>query len=63
MSSDSDSVATAAASLGGRLVAEGRPEDIAKHSESYTGQYLAKALAPKRAKSKRRKASTNRSAA
>ncbi len=48
---------------GGRLVAEGRPEDIAKHSESYTGQYLAKALAPKRAKSKRRKASTNRSAA
>ncbi len=26
---------------GGRVVAEGRPEDIAKVAESYTGQYLA----------------------
>ena len=48
---------------GGRLVAEGRPEDIAGHADSYTGQYLAKALAPKRAKPKRRKAAAKRSAA
>jgi len=26
---------------GGRVVAEGRPEDIARVKESYTGQFLA----------------------
>jgi len=35
---------------GGRLVAEGHPEDIAKNKASYTGQYLVKTLAPKLAK-------------
>lgn len=29
---------------GGRLVAEGRPEDIAKVAESHTGQYLKRVL-------------------
>ncbi len=35
---------------GGRLVAEGRPEDIAKMAESYTGQYLAGLLKRRPAK-------------
>ena len=29
---------------GGRIVAEGRPEQVAKVADSYTGQFLAKAL-------------------
>jgi excinuclease ABC subunit A len=29
---------------GGELIAEGTPEDVAKHKISYTGQYLAKVL-------------------
>ena len=48
---------------GGRLVAQARPEDMARMTESYTGQYLAKALAPRRAKPKRRRAAAKRSAA
>jgi len=32
---------------GGRLVAQGSPEDVAKVKESYTGQYLKKVLAKK----------------
>ena len=48
---------------GGRLVAQARPEDMAQVSESYTGQYLAKALVPRRAKPKRRRAAAKRSAA
>ncbi len=48
---------------GGRLVAEGSPEDISQHAESYTGQYLVKALTPKQVKPKRRRASAKRSAA
>ena len=48
---------------GGRLVAEASPEDMARNTESYTGQYLAKALAPKRATPKRRRATAKRSAA
>ncbi len=35
---------------GGRVVAEGRPEDIAKVPESYTGQYLAQMLKRRPAK-------------
>ncbi len=35
---------------GGRVVAEGRPEDIAKVAESYTGQYLAGLLKRRPAK-------------
>ena len=48
---------------GGRLIAQARPEDMARNPESYTGQYLAKALAPRRAKPKRRRAAAKRSAA
>ena len=48
---------------GGRLIAEASPEDMARNTESYTGQYLAKALAPKRATPKRRRAAAKRSAA
>jgi excinuclease ABC subunit A len=29
---------------GGRIVASGTPEDVAKNKESYTGRYLAKKL-------------------
>jgi excinuclease ABC subunit A len=29
---------------GGRVIAEGRPEEIVEVSESYTGQYLKKRL-------------------
>jgi len=48
---------------GGRLVAEGEPEGLAQIKDSYTGQYLAKALAPRRAQPKRRRAVAKRSAA
>ncbi|MBT3172695.1 MAG: ATP-binding cassette domain-containing protein, partial [Rhodospirillaceae bacterium] len=48
---------------GGRLVAEGSPEDISQHAESYTGQYLAKALAPKQVKPKRKRTPAKRTAA
>ncbi len=48
---------------GGRLIAQARPEDMARMAESYTGQYLAKALAPRSAKPKRRRAAAKRSAA
>ena len=48
---------------GGRLVAEAQPEGLARITESYTGQYLAKALAPRRARPKRRRAVAKRSAA
>ncbi len=48
---------------GGRLVAHARPEGMARMAESYTGQYLAKALAPRSAKPKRRRAAAKRSAA
>ena len=34
---------------GGRIVAEGTPEDVAKVAESYTGQYLAELLGRKQA--------------
>jgi excinuclease ABC subunit A len=30
---------------GGRVVAEGTPEDIAHHPDSFTGQFLARVLA------------------
>ncbi len=35
---------------GGRVVAGGRPEDVAKAPESYTGQYLAEMLKRRPAK-------------
>jgi excinuclease ABC subunit A len=35
---------------GGRLIAEGTPEDVARESASYTGQYLAKVLAAHRSR-------------
>jgi excinuclease ABC subunit A len=35
---------------GGRLIAEGTPEEVARVKESYTGQYLAKMLATHRAR-------------
>jgi excinuclease ABC subunit A len=38
---------------GGRLVAEGPPEEIVKVAESYTGQYLARHL-PRSAAAKKR---------
>ena len=30
---------------GGLIVAQGRPEEVAKNAKSYTGKYLAQALA------------------
>jgi len=33
---------------GGRLIAEGTPEEVALVDESYTGQYLRRALPPER---------------
>ncbi|MEM9056882.1 MAG: excinuclease ABC subunit UvrA [Pseudomonadota bacterium] len=39
---------------GGTIVAEGTPEDVARVSESYTGQYLAGVLKPKARKRKKR---------
>ena len=38
---------------GGRLVAEGPPEDIVKVPDSYTGKYLARLL-PRSASAKKR---------
>jgi excinuclease ABC subunit A len=35
---------------GGRVIAEGTPEEVARVKESYTGQYLAKVLAAQRAR-------------
>lgn len=29
---------------GGRMIAEGTPEEVAKNTKSFTGQYLAKML-------------------
>ena len=40
---------------GGRIVAEGRPEDVAEVAESYTGRYLAPYLA-RAAEGKRKRA-------
>jgi excinuclease ABC subunit A len=39
---------------GGRIVAEGTPEDVVQVPESYTGQYLAPCLHPARAAAKKR---------
>ena len=51
---------------GGKIVAEGTPEDVAEVMESYTGgylrQYLARTKAQKRAAPKRAKAGANRRA-
>lgn len=38
---------------GGQIVAEGRPEDIAKNKKSHTGFYLAKSLSSKKEKIKK----------
>ena len=35
---------------GGRIVAEGTPEEVARVKESYTGQHLAKVLAAHRSR-------------
>jgi len=40
---------------GGRVVAEGTPEDVAAVTESYTGQYLARPLGLKRRSGRKRK--------
>ena len=40
---------------GGRLVGTGCPEDLAAIPNSYTGQYLAKSLIPRRVKTKRKR--------
>jgi excinuclease ABC subunit A len=37
---------------GGRIIAEGTPEEVARVKESYTGQYLAKMLAAHRARAR-----------
>ena len=37
---------------GGRVIAEGTPEEVARVKESYTGQYLAKMLAAHRARAR-----------
>jgi excinuclease ABC subunit A len=39
---------------GGRLVASGTPEDIAREPASYTGSFLARPLAPRLEEEKRR---------
>jgi excinuclease ABC subunit A len=39
---------------GGRMVAEGTPEDVAATEGSYTGEYLRKVLAPTRRRAARR---------
>jgi excinuclease ABC subunit A len=39
---------------GGRIVAAGTPEEIAQTPGSYTGQYLARVLAPRLDEAKRR---------
>jgi excinuclease ABC subunit A len=38
---------------GGRVIAEGTPEEVARSKESYTGQYLAKVLQAQRARPRR----------
>ncbi|HET7824465.1 MAG TPA: excinuclease ABC subunit UvrA, partial [Anaeromyxobacter sp.] len=37
---------------GGRVIAEGTPEEVARVKESYTGEYLAKVLAAHRARAR-----------
>jgi excinuclease ABC subunit A len=32
---------------GGEIIAEGTPEEVAKMAHSYTGQFLARTLAPR----------------
>ncbi|MCE3248735.1 MAG: hypothetical protein K0R41_2560, partial [Geminicoccaceae bacterium] len=39
---------------GGRIIATGTPEEVAQTPGSYTGQYLARVLAPRLAETKRR---------
>jgi excinuclease ABC subunit A len=39
---------------GGRIVATGTPEDVASAAGSYTGDYLARVLAPRLTDAKRR---------
>jgi excinuclease ABC subunit A len=39
---------------GGRIVATGTPEEVAETPGSYTGDYLARVLAPRLAETKRR---------
>jgi excinuclease ABC subunit A len=39
---------------GGRIIAAGTPEEVAEMSGSYTGDYLARILAPPVADKKRR---------
>ncbi len=41
---------------GGRIVAEGMPEEVAATPDSYTGQYLESMLAPRKARPKKRAA-------
>jgi excinuclease ABC subunit A len=41
---------------GGRIVAQGTPEDVAKVKESYTGQYLKELLGRRPQRSKRQAA-------
>jgi excinuclease ABC subunit A len=41
---------------GGRLVAQGTPEDVADTAESFTGQYLARVLNGGRTKVKKKRA-------
>jgi excinuclease ABC subunit A len=49
---------------GGTVVAEGTPEDVAKVTESYTGQFLAEILATNRAAvASERKSSPKKTAA
>jgi excinuclease ABC subunit A len=39
---------------GGRIIATGTPEEVAENAGSYTGDYLARVLAPRLEESKRR---------
>jgi excinuclease ABC subunit A len=41
--------------LGGRVVAEGTPEEVAAHEGSYTGQFLRKVLDPEKVEQARRR--------
>ncbi len=45
---------------GGRVVAEGRPEDVAKVKSSYTGNHLAPLLGRRKPEKRRRKAAAKR---
>jgi excinuclease ABC subunit A len=47
---------------GGRIVAQGTPEEVAATPGSYTGQYLQPLLAPKKPQSKKRAAATKQRA-